>query len=81
MKHLQRIGAGFLLIIALSIPALAGNTQGPGNPGETQTPPGETQTPPCITGETACPPGETQGASITGDILGPGLISLIASLL
>lgn len=69
MKHLRRICGGFLLVIALSIPAFAGETLTP--PGETSTPPGETQTPP---GETNAPPG------ITGDILGPGF-DLIISIL
>lgn len=69
MKHLRRICGGFLLVIALSIPAFAGETATP--PGETASPPGQTQTPP---GETNSPPG------ITGDILGPG-ISLIISIL
>ena len=75
MKHLQRIGAGALLIIALSVPALAGETHTP--PGETATPPGETASPP---GETQSPPGATQGSNITGDIFGPGFIGLIVSL-
>ncbi len=69
MKHLRRIGGGFLLVIALSIPALAGETACP--PGETHTPPGQTETPP---GETNSPPG------ITGDALTHSL-SLIISII
>ena len=49
MKHLRRICVGFLLVIALSIPAFAGETSCP--PGQTETPPGETHSPPGITGD------------------------------
>jgi hypothetical protein len=84
MKQLRQICGTFVLVLALSITAFAGDISTPGIAGETQTPPcapGETASPPCVAGETQGPPsvaGETQGPGIAGDILGPGLNFLLS---
>jgi len=61
MRKLMSLLATLALTMAVTVTALAGSTQGPSNPGETQTPPGETQT----------PPGDTD----PGDGHSPGLLS------
>jgi len=84
MKNLRRICCGLLLVLALAIPAFAGETSAP--PGETSTPPGEMNSPPGP-GLTMTVLGETQGPSIqqeadlAGDILTPGLSLVISFLL
>jgi hypothetical protein len=40
MKHLRRICASFVLLLALSMSVFAGDISTPGVAGETQTPPG-----------------------------------------
>lgn len=77
MKQLRRICGSFVLLLALSITAFAGEINSPGIAGETASPPiaGETQTPP---GETQTPPGDTQTPGIAGDILGPGVNFLLS---
>ena len=61
MKDLRQICLGFLLLLALSIPAFAGDVQAPART--------------CVAGEIGCP-GAT-GLGITGEILTPGLVSLV----
>ena len=82
MKHLRRICGGFLLVIALSIPAFAGETQTP--PGHTETPPGVTgpQESPGVAGDISTPgvAGEMSTPGVLGDILTPGLNLLISIL-
>jgi hypothetical protein len=72
MKQLRRICGSFVLLLALSITAFAGETQTPPLPGETHSPPdaGETQTPGMA--------GETQTPGIAGDMLGPGFNFLLS---
>lgn len=65
MKYLRQICLGFFLLLALSIPAFAGDVQAPART--------------CVAGEIGCPgatvPQESPG--ITGEILTPGLLSLV----
>ncbi len=68
MKYLRRICAGFLLILALSIPALAGDIASPGFTDGPQESPGATD------------PGETQGPGYLGDISSPGIAIILALL-
>lgn len=78
MKHLRRLGTGFLLMLALSLPAFGGEIHGgaadgtPESPGTT----GEIKMP-GITGEISCPgtAGEMPFPYAAGDIsAGLGLI-------
>ena len=91
MKNLRKICAAFVLVMALSITAFAGEISTPGGPQESPGVTGETQFPgitgqqesPGITGETQSPPGVTgdvQFPGITGDILMPGM-SVLFSLI
>ena len=71
MHKLKCLLTTLVLVLVVSASALAGDTQGPSNPGETNSPPGQTETPP---GETQTPPaalGSTQGPSFMGDTQGP----------
>lgn len=74
MKYLRQICLGFFLLLALSIPAFAGDVQAPART--------------CVAGEIGCPgatgpqesPGVTgpqESSGITGEILTPGLVSLV----
>ena len=58
MRKVKCLLMSLVLLLVVSASALAGETQGPNNPGEMNAPPGETSCPP---GEMSCPPGETQG--------------------
>lgn len=74
MKYLRQICLGFFLLLALSIPAFAGDVQAPALT--------------CVAGEIGCPgatgpqesPGVTgpqESSGITGEILTPGLVSVV----
>ncbi len=76
MEYLRRICLGFFLVLALSIPAFAGDVQAPALT--------------CVAGEIGCPgatgPQESPGVTgpqespgFTGEILTPGLVSLVLS--
>jgi hypothetical protein len=78
MKHFRQIFLGFSLVLALSIPALAGDIQAPARN--------------CVAGEISCPgntgPQESPGVAgnistpgITGEMLTPGIVSLILAAL
>ncbi|MBC8031873.1 MAG: hypothetical protein H7Z16_17455 [Pyrinomonadaceae bacterium] len=84
MKKLRQICLGFLLLLALSIPVVAGDVQAPaltcvageiGCPGVTGP-----QESPGVTGDVSTPgiTGEIGTPGVTGDVLTPGfIISLI----
>ena len=80
MKNFRRICFAIVLAAAFTVPALAGETQGPSctDPGQTDTPPcttapGETQGPGALApGETQGPPsapGETQGTNLAWSVI------------
>jgi hypothetical protein len=80
MRKLKCLLATLVLVLVVSASALAGDTQGPGNPGETNTPPGETSSPP---GETQTPPaalGSTQGPSFMGNTQGPSFADYFVAI-
>jgi hypothetical protein len=91
MKQLLRICAGLILVLALSLPAFAGEIltppagpqESPGFAGDIQNPPlaDGPQESPGLTGEIPCPgvTGEMPGAGVAGGIEMPGL-SLLAAL-
>src|ERR1700675_4373046 len=62
MRKLKCLLMSLVLLLVVSASALAGETQGPNDPGEMNAPPGET----------SCPPGETQTPPAPGDMQGPG---------
>lgn len=77
MKHLRQIFLGFSLVLALSVPAFAGDVQAPART--------------CVVGDISCPgiadpqesPGVTGNIStpgITGEILTPGISLILAAL-
>ena len=74
MKHLRQLCAGFVLVLALSIPAFAGDMETTSVPGTIDCP-GITGDIPCpsVTGQVECP-------GIMGEIECPGL-SLFLTLL
>jgi hypothetical protein len=82
MKQLRQFCLIFLMALALSIPAFAGDMQN-GVTGETQFP-GITgdMSGPGVTGDVLMPgiAGDMQFPSITGDIGFPGIIHLLMSL-
>jgi hypothetical protein len=75
MKHLRRICGGLLLVLALSVPTLAGDMSGPGVTDGPQESPG-------VMGPQESPgvAGDIQMPGLAGDILIPG-IGLILALL
>ena len=82
MKQLLRFCAGLILVLALSLPAFAGEIPTP--PAGPQESPGVTgpQESPGFTGDVQFPgvDGQTQTPGITGDVLFPGLLSALFSL-
>jgi hypothetical protein len=74
MKHLRRLGGGLLLVLALSIPAFAGEVDTPGIAGEIETPglTGDTQETPT--------PGDMHTPGLVGEIGIPGLSLILATL-
>jgi len=87
MKAFRRLFIAVLLMLAFTLPVLAGDVHVPGAPapGDTQGPPGETQTPPSAAGIAQTPgfTGETHGPGFAalGDIGSPGLASALLALL
>ena len=86
MKHLRQIFPGFLLVLALSFPAFAGDIHIPGRTGDVQAPALI-----CVAGDISCPgiagPQESPGVNgnistpgIAGDILTPGVRLIFAAL-
>ena len=86
MKNFRRVCFAIMLTAAFTMPALAGDQQGPSepNPGDVHVPgapsPGDMNSPP---GETSTPPSaQTQGADVAapGDILTPGLTAILFAI-
>ena len=76
MKNFRKLCVAVILATMFSVPALAGETQGPPctDPGQVETPPGETQTPPCAANRDSEEPnreGITQmpGYAATGEVV------------
>jgi hypothetical protein len=94
MKQLRRTCLGLLMLLALSVPALAGDIPSPPAPAGPQESPGltgEIPNPPSANGimpngdggDISSPPsatGDIQAPGVTGDILCPGITLIFLGL-